>query len=71
MPRTNAERVAQVSLLRPGFLLARGTQPEFAALFSTEGSWAFGAPTVMKNGSYSATTLTGRTALPFVISTEA
>ena len=39
--------------------------------FSTEESWAFGPPKVMKNGSYSATTLTGSTALPFVISTEA
>ena len=39
--------------------------------FSTGGSWAFGLPKVMKNGSYSATTLPGRTALPFVISTEA
>jgi hypothetical protein len=36
-----------------------------------EGSWAFGPPKVMKNGSYSATTLSGSTALPFVISTEA
>ena len=39
--------------------------------FSTEESWAFGLPKVMKNGSYSATTLPGSTALPFVISTEA
>jgi len=39
--------------------------------FDREGSWAFGPPKVMKNGSYSATTLPGRTALPFVISTEA
>ena len=39
--------------------------------FSTEESWAFGPPKVMKNGSYSATTLPGSTALPFVISTEA
>ena len=39
--------------------------------FSTEGSWAFGPPKVMKNGCYSATTLPGRTAHPFVISTEA
>ena len=30
-----------------------------------------GPPKVMKNGSYSATTLPGSTALPFVISTEA
>jgi hypothetical protein len=36
------------------------------------GLWpAFGLPKVMKNGSYSATTLPGSTALPFVISTEA
>src|SRR5580658_7750695 len=43
----------------------------FLEMFSTEESWAFGPPKVMKNGSYSATTLTGSTALPFVISTEA
>ena len=36
-----------------------------------EESWEFGPPKVMKNGSYSATTLTGSAALPFVISTEA
>ena len=39
--------------------------------FSTEESWAFGPPKVMKNGSCSATTVDGSTALPFVISTEA
>ena len=39
--------------------------------FSTEESWAFGPPKVMKNGSCSATTVDGGTALPFVISTEA
>jgi hypothetical protein len=32
---------------------------------------AFGPPKVMKNGSCSATTVDGGTALPFVISTEA
>src|SRR5277367_229622 len=36
-----------------------------------EESWAFGPPKVMKNGSCSATTVDGGTALPFVISTEA
>jgi hypothetical protein len=46
-------------------------QKTLAASFSTEGSWGFGPPKVMKNGSYSATTLSGSTALPFVISTEA
>jgi hypothetical protein len=43
--------------------------------FSTEESWAeglaFGPAKVMKNGSCSATTVDGSTALPFVISTEA
>ena len=39
--------------------------------FSTEESWPFGPPKVMKNGSCSATTVDGSTALPFVISTEA
>ena len=39
--------------------------------FSTEESWAFGPPKLMKNGSCSATTVDGGTALPFVISTEA
>ena len=36
-----------------------------------EESWAFGPPRVMKNGSCSATTLPGSTALPFVVSTGA
>jgi hypothetical protein len=39
MSRTNAEWVAQVSLLRPGFLFANGTPVqslEVAALFSTD-----------------------------------
>ena len=40
-------------------------------VFSTEESWAFGPPKVMKNGSCSATTVDGGTALPFVISTGA
>jgi hypothetical protein len=39
--------------------------------FSTEESRSFGPPEVMKNGSCSAATLPGSTALPFVISTEA
>jgi hypothetical protein len=39
--------------------------------FSTEESWAFGPPKVMKNGFCSATTVDGGTALPFIISTEA
>jgi hypothetical protein len=36
-----------------------------------EESWTFGPPKPMKNGSCSATTVHGSTALPFVISTEA
>src|SRR5271168_1178374 len=40
-------------------------------VFSTEFRWAYGPPKVMKNGSCSATTIDGSTALPFVISTEA
>src|SRR3984885_10428068 len=40
-------------------------------VFRPEESWAFGPPKAMKNGSCSATTLTGSAALPFVISTGA
>ena len=39
--------------------------------FSTVESWVFGPLKVMKDGSCSATTVDGGTALPFVISTEA
>jgi hypothetical protein len=41
------------------------------SVFSTEESWTFGPPKEMKNRFFSATTLSGSTALPFVISTEA
>jgi hypothetical protein len=48
-----------------------GSAPLSWECFSTEESWAFGPPKVMKNGSCSATTVDGGTTLPFVISTEA
>jgi hypothetical protein len=45
--------------------------PEVAVCFSTGEVMGFGPPKVMKNGSYSATSLSGRAPLPFVISTGA
>ena len=43
----------------------------FLGMFFDRGIMGFGPPKVMKNGSCSATTLPGSTALPFVISTGA
>src|ERR1700727_857349 len=40
-------------------------------VFRPEESWAFGPPKAMKNGSFSATTVGGSAALPFIISTGA
>src|SRR6202020_1473300 len=40
-------------------------------VFRPEESWAFGPPKAMKNGAWSAATVVGSAALPFVISTGA
>jgi hypothetical protein len=48
-----------------------GSAPLSWKCFSTEESWAFSPPKAMKNRFSSATTLSGRATLPFVISTEA
>ena len=58
----------------PGYRLCRpygtGSLGLLVGWFWPVESWACGPPKVMKNGSCSATTVPGSTALPFVISTE-
>ena len=68
--RTNNEWVAQVSKARPG---PHTQSLEVQLIFDrgNHGPSALGPPKVMKNGSCSATTVAGSTALPFVISTGA